>query len=142
MILRWLRPAQRLQDTRLAALARRIEQHGRRLRGETRKQRRQDLFCSTRDKLAVGPPTGRSIPTRGLDRQTVQFYADKRLDEVAEFDTEEPDPAIDIQQILRSALSQALAHDLHQSRQQEEVVSGRRNPVAPPSLAGEFAAPP
>ena len=81
--LRWSRPAQYLQYIRFAALARRIEQHGRRSRVETREQRRQHIFRRTRNELAVEPPTSRGVPTRRLDRQTVQFDTDKGLDEVA-----------------------------------------------------------
>ena len=100
------------------------------------KQRREQFLRGPGNKLAVSACASRGVPTRRLDRQTVQFHADKGLHQVRQFNAEEADAAINIQQMPRSAVSQAVPHDLHQSGQQEEVVLEERIRRHFPALGG------
>src|ERR1039458_4622770 len=119
-------PAQQLQRLRPATLARRVQQHRRRLGRKTRQQRRQKFLRGPRYEFAVGASARNGVPPRRLDRQTVQLHADKGLDQVTQLKAEEANTAIYIHEMACPAAAQAITHGFKQLGQQEEVILKER----------------
>ncbi len=97
--------AQHLQGLLLTSLARRVKQHCCVLGGETRHYRRQQVFCRSSNKLAVGEAAGSGVLPRRLNCQAVQLYPNKGVNQVAELDAEEPNTAINVQEMPGFSLS-------------------------------------
>ena len=80
------------------------------------------MFRAPDDEVPVTDLTHPRILARGLNRQLVQFDADKRLHQIRQLDRKEPDAAIHIDQVPHAAFRDALSNGFHQLRQQKEIV--------------------
>src|SRR5437762_1017892 len=80
------------------------------------------LFGGAGDEFAIGPVFGDGVDASGPDGVLVQFDPDEALDKVGQFDGEEADAAISVDEEPGAAAGKHRADDFDQIGKQEKVV--------------------
>jgi hypothetical protein len=100
----------------------RIDEHSGFLWCEAAENRWEPLFNCAGDELAVGEVACGGVGSGGKDGATIVFDAREGNDSIRQFDGEEPDAAIGIDQVLNAAVSELLRDRLDEAWQQMEIV--------------------
>ena len=114
--------SQQFEHLTRATFPRRIKQNCGRWRGESPKQSGEQVFGRACNKFAVRDTVGRSILTRRLNRQPIQFNANERFHQPGQFNAEKPNAAIHIHQVFGPRTTQTLSGDFDKFWQQKEIV--------------------
>src|SRR5581483_8472454 len=96
-------PAQQLQHLRPATLARWVEQNTRCSRVQAPEDLRQHLLRLAGHELAVGAAMRFRIAPCGFYGQLVVLDPDERINQIAQFNAEKTDPAVNVGQMTRAA---------------------------------------
>jgi hypothetical protein len=118
--------AQQLQQGSGTTLSWRVEQNGSFSGLKAGQQYRQEILGCAGQELTIEATACRGVLLGRFDREPIIFHSGERFHKVSQFDAEETHTAIDVGQVPGAAIVQALARDLHQHRQEEEVVLKKR----------------
>ena len=64
----------------------------------------------------------RGVAPGRLDGELIGFHTDKRFDDVGQFDSEEADAAIEVDEVFCAAVHEKFTRGFDEFRQQEEII--------------------